>query len=462
MRIERLQNASETAQAKAFFEWLRLYSRMATGGMIQAYEGEPGKEKYVTDAHKNLFVYGWGFCDTTSRIAEAAWSEFKNNRAAAQRVCVMHDNGGYHTMYRLKLDGHWGAFDPRYGYYLVDKDAPDARILDWNEVGDDAKILANRGFKHRSRPFFEFFKLEWDRALLIKPAYFNDEPSWIAAGKTPEVVFGNPQYQSGTKFHDMNFQLPMNSTIERFWNNSARKFYVPTGAHTKREEAFLPSGRFYRVTETMRVGNWPKHDPNYARARDYLETVPVNEGYNAEVAGGRTIGQSWGRITTSTVLVPGHIFDLYSPYILVGGKLQAGKDVEIRTLKAKPYHTGEPDEWSPWKPVASIEPYGVYRIQLRTTSEQKHQANLQLYFENGIMTLPRLLPGNNPIQVKLNDSNFKGKVIVTYRYKTASAGDKTHEQTLTSADFKNNIATYTINAPGLKRCDSVAIRYTVN
>lgn len=39
MRIEGLENASENAQGKAFFRWLRLFSRMATGGMIQAYEG---------------------------------------------------------------------------------------------------------------------------------------------------------------------------------------------------------------------------------------------------------------------------------------------------------------------------------------------------------------------------------------------------------------------------------------
>ena len=144
MRIEGLNGATETAQAKAFFRWLRLFSRMATGGMIQAYEGEWGQEKYVLDAHKNLFVYGWGYCDTTSRIAEAAWTQFKQDRDAAERVCVMHDNGGYHTMFRLRLDGRWGAFDPRYGYYLIDRDASNAPILDWNQVGDDARMLANR------------------------------------------------------------------------------------------------------------------------------------------------------------------------------------------------------------------------------------------------------------------------------------------------------------------------------
>src|SRR5688572_27803686 len=56
MRIEGLDKAPETAQGKAFFRWLRLYCRMAVGGMIQAHEGDYGKEKYVLDAHKTLFV----------------------------------------------------------------------------------------------------------------------------------------------------------------------------------------------------------------------------------------------------------------------------------------------------------------------------------------------------------------------------------------------------------------------
>ena len=113
MRISSLEKATETAQGKAFFEWLRLFSRMAVGGMIQAYEGPPGKEVYVLDAHKQLFVYGWGYCDTTSRIAEAAWQEYKHDPAAAERVITQHAGGGYHTMYRLRLDGRYGAFDPR-------------------------------------------------------------------------------------------------------------------------------------------------------------------------------------------------------------------------------------------------------------------------------------------------------------------------------------------------------------
>lgn len=427
MRIEGLENAPETAQGKAFFEWLRLFCRMAGGGMIQAYEGDHNRERYVTDAHKNLFVYGWGYCDTCSRIAEAAWKEYKQDAAAAERVCVQHDDGGFHTMYRLRLDGRYGAFDPRYGYYLIDRDAPDARILDWAEVGVDANILRNKTFRLRSRPFFEIFGREWERALLIQPTYFESEEAWRKAGAPKESVFGNSQYRMGTRLHDMNFRLPKGATIERFWDNSARKFYVPAGRHTEREFLFLPSGRFYRVTESSLEGNWPKYDPNHRKAQPYLATVPVDQGYPPELAGGRTIGQAWGSIryqpdlrdpqfmealdpdsdlthsATAPCLRPPRpdaggsaVLDFYSPYVLVDGTLAAelagsATDVklEIRTLRPKAGREAEPDVWSQWQRLSSgagalsvelgrprfngreVSIHGVYRFQVRLSVEPR-------------------------------------------------------------------------------------------
>jgi hypothetical protein len=421
MRLEGVEQAPETERAKVFFRWLRLFNRMATGGMIQAYEGEYGKERYVLDAHKQLFVYGWGYCDTTSRIAEAAWQEYTGDPSSAERVVVQHKNDGYHTMYRLRLDGRWGAFDPRYGYYLVDHDAPDARVLDWADIGEDKNILKNQTYQNRSQPFFEFFGLEWERAFLINPHYYADEPQWIAAGKPVECVFGNGQYQPGTRFHDMDFRLAPGMKVERYWDNSARKFYVPAAEYTKKEEAFLPAGRFYRVTETMNDGNWPKYDPNYQKAKPYLSTVPTDEGYNAQVAGGKSIGQAWGRLTYQPDLSDARFleiltadstlahsstapylrtpsgqtsgsatFDFYSPYILVDGTLQgelAGNAaIEIRTLRAKASNRSEPDVWSNWQKLSQgpgrfetalgrerfngsdVSLYGVYRFQLRVNA----------------------------------------------------------------------------------------------
>lgn len=476
MRIEGLEKASETAQGRAFFEWLRLFNRMAVGGMIQAFEGDRGQEQYVTDAHKNLFVYGWGYCDTSSRIAEAAWKEYKNDPAAAERVCVQHEDGGYHTMFRLRLDGHYGAFDPRYGYFLIEHDAPQARILDWAEVGVDENILRNRSFRHRSRPFFEIFGREWERALLIQPAYFASEDLWRKAGAPKEHVFGNSQYRMGTRFHDMDFRLPKGTEIERFWDNSARKFYVPAGRHTEREFPFLASGRFYRVTETMLGGNWPKYDPNYGRAKPYLATVPRDEGYPAAVAGGRTIGQAWGVIRyrpDAADLRLDEPLDFYSPYVLVDGTLETepGTQVAIRTLRPKNTRESDPEVWSEWQSLSGgkielgrprfngrdVSIHGVYRFQLRLTG--KPRLKLTLYFENGIMSIPRIFAGVNTVRVRVRDASLlKAPVRVTYRWQTA-AGERENVKTLQPSDFRGGEAVYALHAPGLERCKSVAVAY---
>lgn len=465
MSISGTANATETAQGKTFFEWLRLFSRMAVGGMIQSFEGTPGKETSVLDAHKQLFVYGWGFCDTTSRIAEAAWQEYKGDPRSAERVITQHEDGGYHTMYRLRMDNTYGAFDPRYGYYLIDRDAPDARVLDWAEL--NGKFESNRAYRHRSRPFFEIAGIEWERALLLHPAYFPSESAWRAAGAPKEHVFGNGQYLFGTAFHDMSFSLPPGTTITRYWDNSARKFYVPSGTHTKREWPFLPSGRFYRVAERSHNGNWPDHDPNYQRIHPYLTTIPNNEGYPPDLAGSRSIGQAYGIIEYAPgpkATVP-PVLDLRSPYVLVDGTIDTpqGTTAEVRILDPKPRHAGEPDRWSDWAPLptgkAALSVHGKYRFQVRLTGPGRQRVKLRAHFENGIMSIPPLFAGSNTVRLRMADAAaLRRNVTVTYRYKTA-AGQRQHRQVLRAGDFRANESVYQVNAPGLLRCASVAITY---
>lgn len=481
IRISKLEAASETAQARAFFEWLRLFSRMAVGGMIQAFEGPYGRETSVLDAHKQLFVYGWGFCDTTSRIAEAAWQSYKRDPRAAERVCVQHDDGGYHTMFRLRLDGRYAAFDPRYGYYLVERDAAGARILDWAEL--NGRFEVNRGYRHRARPFFEIAGKEWDRALLLHSAYFESEDAWRAAGAPKEHVFGDGKYITGTAYHDMGFSLKPRMVIEQHWDNSARKFYVPAGAHTRREWPFLPTGRFYRVTETSHQANWPKYDPNYQRCRPYLSTVPANEGYPQEVAGGRTVGQAYGTIDykpdlSSLPFDNGEaVLEIRSPFVLVDGALSVTGEVsriEIRTLAPKPNNASEPDRWSEWQPLAGgtvelgrprfngrdASIHGVYRFQLRVKSPSRPKAlSLRLYFENGIMSIPPLFAGRNTLRFRVADASaLSAPVIIRYSYETG-AGEKSLRRLLRPADFKDNEAVFNVDAPGLTRCRSVSISY---
>ncbi|MFZ5928382.1 MAG: hypothetical protein ACOYX1_13145 [Acidobacteriota bacterium] len=519
LRISGTQRASETAQGKAFFEWLRLFVRMAVGGMIQASEGGYGRERTVLDAHKQLFVYGWGYCDTASRIAEAAWQEYKRDRTAAVRVITQHAGGEYHTMYRLRMDGRYGGFDPRYGYYLVAEDAPEARVLDWSEI--HGKFHVNESYRCRSKPFFEIGRGEWARALLIQPGYFETEADWRAAGAPVETVFGDGAHKMGAEFHAMGFTLKRGMTITRYWDNSARKFYVPASPRATRELPFLPSGRFYRVTDASHGGNWPRNDPNYQRAKPYLVVVPSGEGYPAELVGGRTIGQAYGIIDyrpplaraedldaiedgaalASSLSAPylrprrasdggDAVLDLRSPFVLVDGtvtaRLAGDAEISIRTLAPKAIHAREPDQWSEWQLLfkgpgrheaalgrprfngRDVSIHGIYRFQLRVRVPphvaRKRPAGLsalrvRLYFENGIMSIPPLFPGRNTIRFRLQDAAaLTGPVWISYRY-AAPDGTRTHRQELRPASFTGNEAAYAVVTPGLTRCHSVSISY---
>jgi hypothetical protein len=348
--------------------------------------------------------------------------------------------------------------------------------------------------------------------LAVEPKYFQTEDDWVKAGSPKENVFGNGQYVMGTPLHDMNFQLPKGTTIERFWNSAPGKVYVPAGFNSKGEEPFLPSGRFYRVTETMLGGNWVKFDPNYRLA-------------NADVAGGRTIGQAWGRVTyepdwknseflkgspietdlahhtSSPYLRPSSrtgggsaTFDFYSPYVLVSGVLtgewvgseEDGFRIELRTMEPKTTGLGQPDVWSPWQAVCSgasafqillgkerfngkdVSIHGTYRFQLRfsiapntgrKTDVGLNSLKLETAFENGIMSIPRIAAGKNTIHFKVADAaSVNGPFDIVYRYQTPS-GETQHRQVIQPRDFVGNVATYSFDAPDLLRCNSVLVRY---
>jgi hypothetical protein len=297
---------------------------------------------------------------------------------------------------------------------------------------------------------------------------------------------------------------------------------VPAGKHTKREWPFLRTGRFYRVTDASHQRNWPLYDPNHGRALPYLATVPADEGYPPEVAGGKTIGQAYGVIAYTPQLADaayldalekGHtlvhsgsaphlrpsspgdggeaIFDLRSPYVLVDGALSAnlageGTEIAMRTLSPKRLNAAEPDQWSEWQTLVTagnrrtvelglprfngqdVSVHGAYRFQLRVrvpaNPDRKAAAglsalSLKLYFENGIMSIPPLFAGKNQLRFRIADATaLTAPVTVVYRYDSAS-GEKIHRQILRAGDFQNGEATYTAEAPGLLRCHSVALSY---
>ena len=247
--------------------------------------------------------------------------------------------------------------------------------------------------------------------------------------------------------------------------------------------------------------------------------MPAGQGYPAELENGRTIGQAWGRMlyapdlkdaALASALAPGATlvhasaapylrpaqpaeggsatFDFYSPYVLVDGTLDAGlaggAKLEIRTLRAKNGNESEPDVWSAWQALGTgniktelgrprfngkdVSIHGIYRFQLRVTVDAAagrtapaglSAFKLALAFENGIMSIPQIFAGSNTIRFHVRDAKLlQSPVRVTYNYRTAT-GRKSHSKVLAPSDFINNEASYKLEAPGLTRCDSVAVAY---
>ena len=75
------------------------------------------------------------------------------------------------------------------------------------------------------------------------------------------------------------------------------------------------------------------------------------------------------------------------------------------------------------------------------------------------MSIPQIFAGKNTVRFRLRDAaKLTGPVKVVYQYQTA-AGECTHTEILRVGDFQSNIATYTLDAPGLVRCTSLVVSY---
>jgi len=524
-RIDGVSEGSERDKAVSLHNWLRLFNRLCegVGGMAHAFEGAYGEEGFLHDANKHLFVYGWGYCSTHALVAEALWQEYIGDPLAADRVICMHENQGYHTMHRLRMDGYFGAFDARYGYYLLEKDAPDARILDWDGVGVDENVWANMTYENRARPFVEFPQKEFDRVLWVKPKkVFESQSAWEAAGREPEVVFRDRKYKMGTKFHKMDFELLRGMTLERFWDNSAKKWYVPKN----RKDMFLSEGRFYRIGASMVGGDGEKNDPNLRYMEPYFARVPSGVGYPAYLENDLSLGQAWGRVkyqpdlsrsdlkeafldgagldtaSESPFLRPANdggegewILEFASPYILVDGFIRGellGSDSDVvevafRSQVPKRFDLSEPDKWKPWK-VLTSKPgpfrvgldradsaegsssfHGTYRYQVRFRFQSAAAASqvgladfgIVSFFENGIMSIPQIFAGENTVRFKVGDAaEIQSDIYVTYTWEDRVGQPGSHTKQITpELFFKENEAVYTIDAPELWRCNSLVVSY---
>jgi len=170
----------------------------------------------------------------------------------------------------------------------------------------------------------------------------------------------------------------------------------------------------------------------------------------------------------------------------LAGALPDDVKLELRTLRAKAADESAPDVWSRWQTLFSgpgratvelgrrrfngrdVSITGVYRFQIRVAVNPQagrtmpaglSGLDLELYFENGIMSIPQIFAGANTIQFQLRDAaQLRGPVRVTYTYQTAR-GERAHTQILHAQDFHTNVARYSFHAPGLVRCKSLSITY---
>ena len=159
--------------------------------------------------------------------------------------------------------------------------------------------------------------------------------------------------------------------------------------------------------------------------------------------------------------------------------------MEVRTLADKVANEGQPDVWSAWQtlPVqrgtavelgrsryngTDVSIHGTYHFQLRVSvlPNARRSApaglksiSLEIFFENGIMSIPQIFAGTNGIQLRLkNASALRGPIKVTYTYET-NDGTRSHSMVLGPSDFHDNVARYVLDAPGLIRCKSLAVVY---
>ena len=90
----------------------------------------------------------------------------------------------------------------------------------------------------------------------------------------------------------------------------------------------------------------------------------------------------------------------------------------------------------------TVSVYGTYRFQLRFSIAPNAARNanaglkslkLETAFENGIMSIPRIIAGKNTVHFKVADAaNVKGPIEIVYRYQTPS-GETQHRQVIQRA-----------------------------
>ncbi|MEZ5361774.1 MAG: hypothetical protein R2748_05350 [Bryobacterales bacterium] len=209
--------------------------------------------------------------------------------------------------------------------------------------------------------------------------------------------------------------------------------------------------------------------------------MPADQGYNEDVRGGLSIGQAWGRITYQPEGKMQWPLTIESPYVLVDGmvegRLSEGARLEMRTLQAKALNPDQADVWSEWSAIAETPGpfqagigaeslnrgiHGVYRFELRIVgggTDAVRNLRIQADFENGVMSIPRLVEGRNVLRMRVDDASALSRPLrLRYDYRAGGA-EASKEIAFRPEDFSDGVATKIVDTVGLERCNRVTVEY---
>jgi hypothetical protein len=162
-------------------------------------------------------------------------------------------------------------------------------------------------------------------------------------------------------------------------------------------------------------------------------------------------------------------------------------EVAFRSQVPKRFDLSEPDRWLDWKVLASkpgpfrigldradsaegsSSLHGTYRYQVRFRFRSNSGASkvgladfgFVTFFETGIMSIPQIFAGTNTVRFKVRDaSELSSDIYVKYVWEDREGREASNLKRLyPELFFKENEAVYTIDAPGLWRCNSLTISY---
>jgi hypothetical protein len=364
------------------------------------YNEQPRREEWH-DAVKLLRTYGHGLCGVQARTLGALYQEvfgFENQRLTGaiekevgdwamgeqcgafyfslqKRTNSLARRQG-HTTVEVFYDGHWHHLDPMAEFYTYSRDG--SRIASLAETFADPSLVIQPSRPIKGlMPDGDIGKVYYASTL---PSNWNPGPGYYVVRDT-----------------QMDVALKPGQRIRWFWDKPYKTFFWPELIAKDFPQPYFAEG--------------PRHpDPSQSRWRHY-----GNGCFNAH---------------QTTVSSPTQLqFDL--PYVLVGGRLllsAAGTDLCL-DVRSKGVEAGEPLRLKAGLNTIDLRTkvMGGYGLDLLFEGTGTiRDLQLELYFQHNFMAAPRLMEGNNQIQIRGQAEQVGEGLEVIWEWREAEAQEKRH------------------------------------